>query len=291
MSHNKSNDEMNLDKEFEKYLQGKSALSQLYADMPEVEAPGHLDAAILAEAHRAVNARPGAKPGRRWTLPLGLVASLFVAVMIGLQLPYMLKDAASPQQQKADRAAAMMDKSMAERSASMPEDQLKIQQTLQAKAKSENMRGTPAPAELQESIAAESKALRSRLVAPAAPVAAPSPAEAGPAAPMVSSGAAQSRTAGAFEKEKKTAGQVKDSVSDALEEREPVAAKMAAPLPAQLKPALKDEAAETNPNAKDWLVRIKRLKAEGKLDVAKKELAAFKKRYPDYIVPEALEIR
>ena len=106
---------MSQDREFETYLQGKTDLSQLYADLPQVELPDHLDAAILAEAHRAVKSRPAAKPRRRWSIPLSMVASLFVVVMIGLQLPYMLKDAALPQPQEEERiAVAAMDKSMSE---------------------------------------------------------------------------------------------------------------------------------------------------------------------------------
>lgn len=81
-----------VDKEFEIYLQGKSELSQQYADIPEVKLPDHLDAAILAEAHRAVGSRPGSIRKHSWTMPLSLVATLFVVVMAGLILPDMLKD-------------------------------------------------------------------------------------------------------------------------------------------------------------------------------------------------------
>ena len=36
-----------------------------------------------------------------------------------------------------------------------------------------------------------------------------------------------------------------------------------------------------------WLERIVRLRTEGRNDEAEKELAEFRKRYPDYKVPDA----
>jgi resuscitation-promoting factor RpfA len=310
---------MSQDREFEKYLQGKSELSKLYADLPEVELPQaefprHLDAAILAEAHRAVGARPGAKPKRRWTIPLGMVATLFVAVMIGLQLPYMLKDAASPQQYKEEKIAAMMDKGMAERDVGAPEERKKVQETsqLMPKLKSEITRGNISPMAAEEEAPAKANA-----PALAAPKASPeitgssytsvAPATQNAPAPIVMPQApakaakrlelresADIDTGMALSKEKKTSGQAAASVSDSLEQRTPAAATMAVPPPVQLNRSqmqpLKDEASDASLTPEDWLKRIKRLKQEGKLEEAKKDLAAFKKRYPDYPVPQALEL-
>jgi hypothetical protein len=54
---------------------------------------------------------------------------------------------------------------------------------------------------------------------------------------------------------------------------------------------LTEATGEASMRPEDWLIRIRRLKQQGKLDEAKKELAAFKKRHPDYQIPEALEVR
>jgi len=311
---------MSQDREFDKYLQGKSELSKLYADLdevelPQVELPSHLDAAILAEAHRAVGARPDAKPKRRWAIPLGMVATLFVAVMIGLQLPYMLKDAASPQQYKEEKIAALMDKGMAELSSVAPEERKKIQETsrLQPKSKSEITHGdiSPIAAEAEATAKANAPARAApkasteitgssyTSVAPAtqnapAPTVMPqAPAKAAKRLDLRESMDADNGMA--LSKEKKTSGQATGSVSDSFEQRTPAAATMAAPPPEQLNRSqiqpLKDEASNENLTPEEWLNRIKRLKQEGKLEEAKKDLAAFKKRYPDYPVPLALELR
>jgi len=282
---------MSQEHEFEKYLDGKTDLSKLYAELPRVDLPKHLDAAILAEAHRAVNARPGAKPKRRWTIPLGMVATLFVAVMIGLQLPHILKDAAQPQQPKEERMAALMDKNTAEPSSPAPIEAMKSQLTGQIleKSKPAVTRGKPV------SVAAEAeKPVQEYAPALAAPVVAlPAPAIAAKRLEVreradVDSGAA-------FSKEKKANGHVEGYVSDAPEQRAPAAARVAAPHPVQMERSLmqsiKDEVNEENLPPEDWLNRIKRLKQEGKLEEAKKDLAAFKKRYPDYVLPKDLEVR
>lgn len=114
---------MNHEREFEQYLESKSELSGLYAGQPEVVLPKHLDAAILAEAHRAVGSRPGTKPKQRWAIPLGMVATVFVAVMIGLQLPYMLQDAGQSTQIKEEKLAALMDTNSAETASTAPVEQ------------------------------------------------------------------------------------------------------------------------------------------------------------------------
>ena len=46
------------------------------------------------------------------------------------------------------------------------------------------------------------------------------------------------------------------------------------------------EAKERTPEK--WLADIRKLKTDGKATEAERELAEFKKRYPDYILPEDL---
>lgn len=281
---------MSQDRELDKYLEGKSDLSQMYADMPEIELPNHLDAAILAEAHRVVGARPGAKPKRRWTIPLGMVATLFVAVMIGLQLPNMLNDVTSPQQYKEERAAAMMDKSMTERSSAAPEESMKARElAIMPTEKSAGTRGNPAPMAAEAEVPAGQNA--PILAAPS--VAVPTPAAAAKRMELRESADIDSGMARA--KEKKFSGQAQDSMSDSQKPPAPAAATMAAPAPVQLNrsltQSLKDEASDASLTPEEWLVRIRRLKHEGKLDEAQKDLAAFRNHYPNFPVPKDLEVR
>jgi hypothetical protein len=294
---------MSQDREFEKYLQGKSGLTQLYADLPEVELPDHLDAAILAEAHRAVGARPGAKPKRRWAIPLGMVATLFVAVMVGLQLPYMLKDAASPQQYKEEKIAALMDKGMTEGSSAAPEERKKVQEMPQVmpRAKSAISRGEissmAAEAEVPArqnapALAAPKESTVAKQFGATSVGASPPPAGAANRELRESAGAEPGMS---FSNENPPSGLAEGNTREAIQPRAPAAATMAAPPPVQLKRSqvqpLKDEASDASLTPDDWLKRIKRLKQKGNLEEAKKELAEFKKRYPDYRVPQALEVR
>lgn len=292
--------------EFETYLQGKTDLSQAYADLPQVKLPDHLDAAILAEAHRAVSARPAAKPKRRWTIPLGMVASLFAVVMIGLQLPYMLKETALPRQQK-EKMVAAIEKILAEPASPALGDRREIQ--LMAKPRSEITRVVPAPMTAEAAIKPNAPMLAAPQASPAAgadqlgatsaatppPVAAPSQAPAKAARRLELRERADADNGVSLSKEKKASGYAEGSASDALEQRAPTAAEMAPPQSVppsrSLMQPLKDETGEASLRPEDWLIRIRRLKQQGKLDEAKKELAAFKKRYPDYRVPEALELR
>jgi hypothetical protein len=265
---------MSQDREMDTYLQGKTDLSRLYADTPQIEPPDHVDAAILAEAHRAVNARPGARPKRRWAIPLGMVASLFAVVMIGLQLPHMLNEPALQQVPMEAKVAAAMDENAAAPASPAPDESRRVR--AMDKAKTEMTSNKPAPA------ATEAYAQ------PAAPMAAaPAPV----AKRLEMGGSAESQNAGVLSKEKKSAAVGESKLNDALEQRAP-AAVMASPPPAQLERALKkDETDKVSLRPEDWLTRIKKLKQEGKQEEFKKELAAFKKRYPAYPVPAALEAR
>ncbi|MDH4284153.1 MAG: hypothetical protein OEV35_02440 [Gallionellaceae bacterium] len=307
---------MNHDREFEQYLEGKSALTQLYAELPEVDLPRHLDAAILAEAHRAVDSRPGAKPKRLWSIPLGLVATLFLAVMIGLQVPSMLKDAAAPQQSKQESIAlAAMDKSTAVLSAPAPLETDEIRQTgsLLAKSKSGNMRGETttmpaeaempalaepsAPAAVQEPASAKNRRSGALSVRPSPPLA----VQLLPAAParaarqMEQTEHVDVDSGATFSAEKKIGAQAADGANDALRLRAPAAASLAAPQPVQQESGLmksaKEEPGDDEPRPEDWLKRIQKLKQEGKQEEAQKELAAFKKRYPDYPVSLLIDVR
>ena len=262
---------MNQDKEFASYMQGKSALSQAYADLPDIALPDHLDAAILAEAHRAVGARPGGMGKRRWAVPLGMVASLFLVVMIGLQMPYLLQDSAIPPLPREESASVIgRDKSVAAPAA--------------PKAEALAPRNEPA---LSGNISAAPAMQSKPLATPKEQVAAPEVA------------AKRSRSDGLMDSAqesvlsvKKKAESYEQGVGNNLLEA-PAAATMAAPAPAARESAelKKDPPGAAYSSPEEWLAHIRSLKQQGKLDEAKIELANFKQRYPNHPVPGELEIR
>lgn len=268
---------MNQDKEFETYMQGKSELSQAYAELPKVALSDHLDAVILAEAHRAVSARPGAKPKRRWAIPLGMVASLLVVVMVGLQMPDLLQDARMSQVTPLPREAAapvvQQDKSAAAPAPMAPKAEAF------APSNEPALSGNVSPAAKMAS--KPSAALKEQAAAPEVA-----------AKRMRASEYMDSTNEMTLAKQKATGGP-QGVLSDRAES--PAAATLAAPAPA---PAAresavlkKDASGAEYSSPENWLARIKQLKQQGKQDEVKKELAAFKKRYPDYPVPGELEIK
>ncbi|MGD8925654.1 MAG: hypothetical protein PVG20_02310 [Thioalkalispiraceae bacterium] len=70
------------DSEFEKYLQGHSPLSKLYADSEAGKPSRHVDDAILAAAKQSVSAHTSASSqrGYRWYVPVTLAASLILVI-------------------------------------------------------------------------------------------------------------------------------------------------------------------------------------------------------------------
>lgn len=275
---------MSQDRELEQYMQGKSDLSRAYAELPPVDVPDHLDAAILAEAHRAVGAGPGVRPKRRWAMPLSLVATLFVVVMIGLQWPYMSREARMPAPGEerptvvaaAPAPMAMQANKRAETARVAQADKADVAVPLGAPKVSAAAK--PAPV-------VENKPMGVMSAAPAAPAAAE------PRVNMLERAADDREMA--LTKEKKSAARAEEGVGETYTQPAPAAAGLVAPAPAARPMAapLKDEAAAARQRPEDWIARITLLKQQGKLDEARKELAEFRKRYPDYVVPEAAEIR
>jgi hypothetical protein len=323
---------MSQDREFENYMQGKSGLSDLYADLPQDKLPSHLDAAILAEAHRAVGARPGGKPRRSWVIPLSMAASLFVAVIIGLQLPYLLPGGSVPSQmrqeekhqeekhQEEKQKAAKMEMAAADRSAPPPAAPAKVApEQKQSRAQANNQPGVPpaepapvtlaakavislnaaapqrvppepAPTMAKPAQAFDKKPMDAMAVAPAAPVEAPPVVAERPARLYEQ---AEPGNGAALKKERRQRSSAEGNAADYS--TQPAAAAgtiVAAPETAGLaSPQAETKADMVNLPPKEWLARIRQLKQQGKTDEGKKELAAFRKRYPDYSVPKDLETR
>jgi hypothetical protein len=268
-----------------------------------------------------------------------MVATLFVVVMIGLQLPYVLQDAASPRQYTEEKIAAMTDTGMAERSAVTADErkQVQVPDSVMPNAKSGLEQGEPAAVAaeaegrarldmpvrkmrsesagiaestiapvtraaqsaakpigvMQQPPAAESGQLRSAaaVASPSVPAPAPTPATA-PAMAAKRFGLHESgdiSKGSVLSREKTTSAQPADNPGDSFGLNAPAVAGFGAPQPAGSGGALKDEAGEKDLTPEAWLVRIKMLKQQGNVAEVKKELAAFKQRYPEFVVPKDLE--
>lgn len=319
---------MSQDREFENYMQGKSGLSDLYADLPQDKLPSHLDAAILAEAHRAVGARPGGKPRRSWVIPLSMAASLFVVVIIGLQLPYLLPGGSVPSQmrqeekhQEEKQKAAKMEMAAADRIAPPSAAPAKVApEQKPSRAQANNQPGAPpaepapvtpaakavtslnaaapqrvspepAPTMAKPAQAFDKKPMDAMAVAPAAPVEAP-PVVA--ERPVRLYEQVEPGNGAALKKERRQRSSADGNAADYSTQPAATAGTIvAAPETAGLasEPQAETKADLANLPPKEWLARIRQLKKQGKTDEAKKELAAFRKRYPDYSVPKDMETR
>lgn len=74
------------DKQFDEYLDGKSNLSEKYAELGDAGPPPELDAAILAEAKRASRMHSHAEPTRRWVVPVSLAATVMICLSLALNV-------------------------------------------------------------------------------------------------------------------------------------------------------------------------------------------------------------
>lgn len=245
-------------------------LSRIYRDADAPEPPQRIDDAILAASRRAAGAGPrSARTGlaRRWHMPAALAATVILTVTLTLMV-------------------------------------------LEQPSEPETMRSVPVLREPAAPAPAQSPSAESR---PAAPV---------PAKPMPK--AATRRDAGGErpgERSDQGAGagtpafvpdvpRAPEAVRESRQLREPqrMQPQTTQPAPAAAAPqagpargaspalqggardearrSLSAETSERSPQA--WLEDIRRLKAEGRMPEAERELAAFKRRYPDYRLPEDL---
>ncbi len=303
-----------LDREFEQYLEGGSHLSDAYAGLPPAEPPAYLDYAIRAEAHSVVGERASRVRARtrdrdalrgwsvwqKWTMPLSMVAMLVVVVLVGLELPYMPREALAPgpapqaappaapqaiapppivstapaMKQKAG-SGAMADNMKQEAAGRVMADKKPAApaQPLQEHFETRATGAAPAevgqaqkPAPAPQAAPSPAAEMQAQPTAPAAMEAAPAAMEAAPAAAMEAAPARRMKAAPA-----------PAAVA-------PSAAATAS-VPAARAPA-SGLAQTARPQA--WLEHIRQLRRNGQRAEAKTELAAFRKRYPDYSIPEEL---
>ena len=266
-------------------------LSRIYRDAEGPRPAQRVDDNILAASQRVAGARgrpAGVRFARRWGTPVALAATVLVTFTLALMVFERQSglEATAPEARRTDRQAKVLP---AEPRADQP--------------------GTPSPLVL-------------RPIAPAPPISQAlqrDPVEQGPGGRTVSRGdLGTGQTSSVPEVPR---------ASDVLRKREEAKPALAAPVPdAQSAPELRQQArpmqapaaapaagalsesgatfqrsgvtaAIANPLAvseakertpEKWLEDIRKLRTEGKATEVERELAEFRKRYPDYILPEDL---
>ena len=257
-------------------------LSARYRALPDEAPPAALDAAILDAARRDVRMRR-ASGLRRWTLPVSLAAVVMLSVLVTLRIEDERPDVAAlrestglatPVEEKApDPYAAPPAEKGADPVSTRPAARAPQVSALTSAGKkgSDPISALPAPAPAQRDEAGgmERKLEEKKLDAVAAP-AAPVRESGLRAVPEVASAARGS-------------GLAADAARAPVEA--PASRDRADMNRAKSEARMQDAAPET-PQA--WLERIARLRREGRIEEADKALEAFRKRHPDYEIPQAM---
>jgi hypothetical protein len=74
------------DEKFEEYLEGKSPVSEKYAEIGAIDPPAELDTAILAEAGRAAKTHSHSMGKRSWAVPLSVAATVMICFSLVLNV-------------------------------------------------------------------------------------------------------------------------------------------------------------------------------------------------------------
>jgi len=225
-----------------------------YRELPREEPPRHLDDAILAAARRAVHTHPAplvVPSGRqRWYFPLAAAAIIVLAVAVTMHIE---------REQPAEEAVLS--------TAPSPREMAREEFAL----KGESQKPAPQPERQRKAApAAGSRELRAAAPAPQA-----LPAPAAPPVPAPSQDSVSNSTSGAV------AGRVET----------PQATVQAAPPPPRPDEMRRESSALAKLASRppeQWLQGIAELRKQGRHDEADRELAEFRKRHPDYKIPEAM---
>ena len=275
-------------------------VSQRYRELATEEPPRALDEAILAAAQRS--ARPWT---RRWAVPLSLAAVVVLSVTVTLRMQYEQPDLESPAPSAPPaKPPPVLAENMREQLPLKAERQIKS-----APAPAREQRAKLKPQDEPRPFAPD---LRDRVAAVPPPAAAPAPArvapapEAAPASRADALRGAESSVAGtvARQAEERTArdaeaasrapqvGPVqalaKRAEADGAGATGSVSAKPAAASPRQAARAMPLEQKTALLAPEQELERIAQLRRDGRHDEADKALAEFRKRHPDYRIPEAM---
>jgi len=239
-------------------------ISRRYRELPREEPPRHLDDAILAAARRAVHTRPAplvVPSGRqRWYFPLAAAAIIVLAVAVTMHME---------REQPADEVL----------STAPPREMAREE----LPAKAEEPKAAPQPGrQRRDAPAAGSRELRDSAPAsqtPEAPAAAPAPSHDA----LSNSGSSAIR------------GSAETKPAPAPESAAAPASRPQATVQAAPPPRADEMRRESSALAKlasrppeQWLQGIADLRQQGRHEEADKELAEFRRRYPDYKIPEAM---
>jgi hypothetical protein len=250
-------------------------VSRKYRELGAEEPPRALDDAILAAATRSARSMRGsARPwSQRWLVPLSLAAVVMLSVTITLQMQREQPGIETPLPQA---AAPRADKPAAESSSPVAEAQLKLKPEAR-------LRSAPREAARQ---AAPSVAA----APPVAPASEPKPFAASQAAATTAARSDDSRGA---------ASSVTGELARQIEERTSRDAEAAARAPqvGPIQALAKRAEAPANVQAQKAdtpereLERIAELRGQGRHDEADRALVDFRKRYPDFRIPENMRER
>ena len=241
-------------------------ISERYRELAREEPPRHLDDAILAASRRETRSRPAPlvvpSGRRRWYFPVAAAAIIVLAVAVTVHVERDEQDfevAEAPVSAPPPAAPAVQ-------SEPSPPSAAKEQA-----AKKEGFTPDPRPVTPTEPRAPNGPAAGSRQAplselykAPAPPAAAPAPP------PEEASNRARAKARADAEQ------------AQAREET-----RAAAPTPARAaSDRLASAAAVASPE--QWLQGIADLRRQGRHEEADRQLAEFRKRYPDYRIPDAI---
>jgi hypothetical protein len=246
-------------------------LDDAYRSTPREQPSAALNERIRAAARRAVGARPEslshAEQRRfftRWRVPLSIAATVVVAVT----LTYMVQEEARPPSEF-NGAVPSAPPAMEAKTAPAQTDTA-IRDSANA----------PAPAKPAEAKRAQEE--QPRAAAPAAPPPSLQSIEErrAPAAPSPPNAQVESAPASAAAAPAQGALKAPAAQRDRAANQEPAR-------------SLRKEAAAAAPvrTPEEWLDAIRDLKAKGRTDEAAAELAAFRTRYPNYVLPADLTAR
>ena len=265
-------------------------ISRRYRELPREEPPRHLDDAILAAARRAVHTRPAplvVPSGRqRWYFPLAAAAIIVLAVAVTVHVereqpaedmlssntataPAAAREAVPPAPAAEPAAPARAPSAPAGAPPSQRRfemrDEARAQKPPPAPSSDERARNEAAPAELQKAPTEQSAgAVMGRVEAPKAVGAPPPQAVPPPEIKPAEKTKAAIATKGGAESQRR------------LDEGASSGTRLAA-------------SAVQSPE--QWLQGIADLRKQARHEEADKELAEFRKRYPDYKIPLAMRER
>lgn len=246
------------DSEFDRELAVTSrAYKGAEADLP----PPAMDDAIRAAARHAVKSRPRAM-GKSWIARYSAPLTAAALVMLTVSVGFIALD------ERPELAPASLSESVKSKVASSASPTMPMEPP-----ESPSPAVAQAPRLSQPAPAAEKKR----------PVASPNIVLRGPLAEAPEPALERPRN----EDRVAASGAIRPTESNAAVANDrPLLA--ASPLPAAAPPAAVKEANEP-PDA--WMKRILELKQQGKMREVEEELAKFRKRYPEFMLPEELKVR